>query len=133
MPVPDGDVRVCAEVVEPQELIVDEGLERADVDGADARGRVLIKQGEDGEKGCLRLAGGSGGREQDVVIRVEDRLCRGDLDATQALPLVVVDEVLDERRKPVERAHGPPSSMLGAGLLDLELSEVSIAGLVYLA
>ena len=105
MPVPDGDARLLAEVVEPQELVVDEGLERADVDGPHAGGRVLVEEREDGKERRLRLARGRGGREQDVVVRVEDGLCGGHLDAAKVLPSVAVDEVLHEGGVAVERAH----------------------------
>lgn len=53
MPVPDRDIGLFAEVVETDELIIDERLEGADVEGAHACGRVLPKLGQDGKEGCL--------------------------------------------------------------------------------
>ena len=62
MPVPDGDVGFFAEVVEADELIVDERLEGANVEGAHACGRVLPKLGQDGKEGCFGFAGSCGCR-----------------------------------------------------------------------
>ena len=107
VPVPHGDVALLAEVGQAIELIVDEGLERPHVDAAHRGGRVLPELGEDGKEGRLGLARGRRRREQDVLVGVEDRLGRGHLDGTQRLPLMLVDEVLHERREPVEcPCHG---------------------------
>ena len=56
MPVPDGDVGFFAEVVEADELIIDERLEGANIEGAHACGRVLPKLGQDGKEGRFGFA-----------------------------------------------------------------------------
>ena len=62
MPVPDGDVGLFAQVIETDELIIDECLEGADVEGVNARGRVLPKLGQDGKEGRFGFAGCRGCR-----------------------------------------------------------------------
>ena len=107
VPMPDGDVRFLAQVVQAIELIVDEGLERSDVERSHAGGRIFPKQREDGEEGGFRLSRGGLGGEQDVLVGIEDSVRCGDLDGAQALPRVAVDEVLHKRCVSVERAHVP--------------------------
>ena len=105
VPVPHGDVRLGAEVVQAHELVVDEGLERAHVERSHRGGRVLVKEREDGEEGRLGLARGRRGREQHVVVGVEDGLAGSHLDGAQRLPLVLVDEVLHERGIAIKDVH----------------------------
>ena len=106
MPVPHGDARLLAQVGEAEELVVDQRLRGADVDGAHAGGRVLPELGEYGEERRLGFSRRGLSGKKDVVLGVEDCLARCHLDAAQALPLVVVDEVLDKGRVVVEDAHG---------------------------
>ena len=106
MPVPDRDIGLFAEVVETDELIVDERFEGADVEGAHARGRVLPKLGQDGKEGRLSFARCRGCRQEHIVLRVEDGVCRRNLDRAQTLPIVGVDEVLDKRGVAVKGVHG---------------------------
>ena len=56
VPVPDGDIGLFAQIVETNELVVDECLEGANIEGAHARGRVLPKLGQDGKEGRLSFA-----------------------------------------------------------------------------
>ena len=105
VPVPDGDVRLLAQVVEPGELVVDEGLQRTDVDAAHGGGRVLVEECDDGEERRLGLAGGGGGGEEQIVVRAEDGLRRGHLNGPEALPAVAVDVLLDEGGVVVEDVH----------------------------
>ena len=107
VPVPDGNARLVAQVVQAVELVVDEGLERADVECADAGRGILPELREDGEEGRLGLARGRLCGQKDVLIRIEDGVRRGYLDGAQALPIMAVDEVLDERGVAVERSQGP--------------------------
>ena len=106
MPVPDRDIGLFAEVVETDELIIDERFEGADVEGAYARGRVLPKLGQDGKEGCLGFAGSRGCRQEHIILRVKDGVCRCNLDRAQTLPIVGVDEVLDKRSISVKGVHG---------------------------
>ena len=91
MPVPDGDVGFFAEVVEADKLIIDECLEGANIEGAHACGRVLPKLGQDGKEGCLGFAGSRGCRQEHIVLRVKDGICRRNLDRAQAIPFVGVE------------------------------------------
>ena len=109
MPVPDRDIGLFAEVVEADELIIDECLEGADIEGANACGRVLPKLGQDGKEGRLSFARCRGCRQEHIVLRVEDGICRRNLDRAQALPIVGVDEVLDKRGVAVKGVHGASS------------------------
>ena len=109
MPVPDRDISLFAEVVEADELIVDECFEGANVEGAHARGRVLPKLGQDGKEGRLSFARCRGCRQEHIVLRVEDGICRRNLDGAQTLPIVGVDEVLDKRGVAVKGVHGASS------------------------
>ena len=105
VPVPDVDACLLAEVGQAVELVVDERLGGADVEGAHGGGRILPELGQNGEEGGLGLAGCRGGAEQHVVVRVKDGLAGCHLHATQVLPLVRVDEVLHERCISVKDAH----------------------------
>ena len=105
MPVPDRDIGFFAQIVEADELVIDERLEGANVEGAHACGRVLPKLGQDGKEGCLGFARCRGGRQEHIVLRVEDGICRRNLDGAQALPIVGVDEVLDKRGVAVKGVH----------------------------
>lgn len=106
MPVPDGDIGLFAQIVEANELVVDECLEGANIEGANACGRVLPKLGQDGKEGRLSFARCRGCRQEHIVLRVEDGICRRNLDGAQTLPIVGVDEVLDKRSVAVKGVHG---------------------------
>ena len=110
VPVPNGNLRRPAKIVQPRELVVNERLEWTDVDTADGCRRLLGKQRDDGKERRLGLAGCRGRREQNVLVRLKDRLRRGNLHRAQILPTVRVDVVLDERRVAVERTHSSNSA-----------------------
>ena len=80
MPVPDRDIGLFAQVIETDELIIDECLEGADVEGANACGRVLPKLGQDGKEGCLGFAGSRGCRQEHIVLSVKDGISCCNLD-----------------------------------------------------
>ena len=68
---PYANACMPAHLLEPGELIVDQGLERRDVEAADGCGGLLLHEGDDGEKGSLGLARGGGGAQQQVVVGIE--------------------------------------------------------------
>ncbi len=105
VPVPHGDAGLGAQVVEARKLVVDERLERADVESAHRGGRVLGKQREYGEEHRLGLPRRRGGAQQHVFVGVEDGVARRHLRGAQRFPFVPVDEVLHERGIAVEDAH----------------------------
>ena len=119
VPVPHGYVALGTKVLKTQELVVYQRLERANVDAAHRGRRVFPELCQDGEERSLRLARRSGSREQYVLVGVEDGVCGGNLHGSQTLPVVVVDEVLDERRVAVESVHGG---------LDVELGKLVLRG-----
>ena len=106
VPVPDGDIGLFAQIVEANELVVDECFEGANVEGTHARGRVLPKLGQDGKEGRLSFARCRGCRQEHIVLRVEDGICRRNLDGAQTLPIVGVNEILDKRSISVKGVHG---------------------------
>ena len=118
MPVPHRDVGFRTEVLEAQELVVYQRLERSNVHAAHRGRRVLPELRQYGEEGGLGLARGGRSGEQDVLVGVEDGVCGSNLHGAQALPVVLVDEVLDERGVAVECVHGG---------LDVELGELVFA------
>ena len=105
VPVPHGDIRLGAQVAEAAELVIDQRLQGSDVNGPHGGGGILGKQGDDGEKGRLRLAGGSGGGEQQIVVGIEDRLRRRHLNGPQILPPAAVYKILHKRRVSVKSTH----------------------------
>ena len=105
VPVPHGYVRFDTEVGKAHELVVDECLKRAHIDGPDRCGRVFVEEREDGKERCLGLARGCGGRKQHVVVRVKDGLARCHLNGAQVLPFVLVNEVLDKWCVAVKDIH----------------------------
>ena len=106
VPPRDADAGLLAQLVQPSELVVDEGLQRRDVKHPDGPRRFLVEQRQDGEEGGLGLAGGGGGGDQDVVVGAEDGLSGGVLHAPQRLPSGTVDVVLDEGGVSGEDVHG---------------------------
>ena len=107
VPVPagDGDALFLAQLVQTPELVVDQRLERRDVQHAHRLRRVFVQQRQDREKGRLRLAGGGGGRQQHVLLCVEDGVSRGVLYRPQALPAGAVDVVLNKGRIALKYVH----------------------------
>ena len=108
MPVPDRNVGLGAQVVETGKLVVDQRLQGADIDTAHAPGHILGKQGDDGEKGGLRLAGSGGGGQQHIVIGVENRFPGGHLNRPEVFPAVAVDILLHKGGITVKYVHRFP-------------------------
>lgn len=76
MPFGDRHFQRKTEVVEPQELIVDERLERADIHGVKAFGTVIRDLGQNGKEGSFGLAGGRRRRDHHVIVMIKDGLDR---------------------------------------------------------
>ena len=105
VPARHGNARLLAQLGEPAELVVDQRLERRDIQHADRPRRVLIQQAEDRKERRFGFAGGGGRRQQDVVFGVKDRVARRVLDRAHALPARAVDKILNEGRVSVEYFH----------------------------
>ena len=110
MPACHGDVRIPAQFGEAFALVVDERLQRREVEHSHARGRILVEQREDREERGFGLPGCCRGGEQDVLIGVEDRIGCGVLHAAQLSPAGAVNVVLDERREALEGVHSVNSA-----------------------
>ena len=93
VPMPDRDVAFGTDVVEAQELVVDEGLERRDVKTADGGRRLLLHERDDGEEGCLRLTGGGGSAEQQVGVGAKEHVTGSRLYGAERVPAATVDVV----------------------------------------
>ena len=115
VPVPHGNLRLGQEVVQARELIVDQRLQRADVERADRRRRVLPEERQDRKEGCLRLAGRGLGTEKKVLVGIEDGIRRRGLDGAERLPVVPVNVVLDKRGVAVKDIHDCLGSGAGRG------------------
>ena len=105
VPAVDGDPGFLTQFVQPAELVVDQRLERRDIEHTDALRRILVKQGKDREERRFRLAGGGGSRQQHVAVRAEDRFTGGILNAAKVLPAGAVDKILHKRRVSVKHIH----------------------------
>jgi hypothetical protein len=94
-------VQRLAEFNDPVVLVVDQCLERADVERLEARaGAGLVVVGEDGadrQHGRLGLATGGGRRDDHVPGTVDDQLGGALLDVTQPVPTMRIDPTLDVR------------------------------------
>ena len=109
VPVPDGNVRFLAQLVQPLELVVDEGFQRPDVDRSHRGRGIFAELGENGEERCLCLSRSGGRTKQQVVVGVENDIAGGDLNRTEGFPVVLIDIVLQKRRIAVKNGHGKSS------------------------
>ena len=57
VPGADGDVAVLQQQVQPLELVIDQGPQRADIKDGDRSGRIFAKQCQHRKKGSFRFAG----------------------------------------------------------------------------
>ena len=102
---PYANACMLAHLLEPGELIVDQSLERRDVEAADGCGGLLLHEGDDGEEGGLGLPRGGGGAQQQVIAGIEYGIGRCCLYRPKALPPLSVDVVLDEGGITGEEIH----------------------------
>lgn len=109
MPGPNGDIGVLEEVVEAIELVVDEGFDGADVEGADGAGRIIVELSEDGKEGGFGFAGSGTSGDQEVGVGVKNDVAGGDLNGAQVGPALGKDEVLDERGEAVKWVRHEPN------------------------
>ena len=103
VPLVDGDLRLLAQLLQPRELVVDQRLERPDVDGSDPRGRFVEHAGKDGQKGRLGLPRRRPGRDDQVPRAVEDLMDRVHLDLAELRPAHPVERFLQRRVQTIER------------------------------
>ncbi|GAB1823654.1 hypothetical protein HerbRD11066_68180 [Herbidospora sp. RD11066] len=92
------------EFVETAVLVVDEGFERADVDGGEPRTRFGVDQGRaDRQERRLGLARSGRRRDQDVAGAREHRRDRRLLRGAEPPPALPPDPALDVRVEAAER------------------------------
>ena len=108
MPMPDRDVRFCAQIVQPKKLVVDEGLQRPYINAPHRGGRIFRKQCDDGEEGCLGFSGGSGSGKQQVFVRVENGIRCRHLNRPKIVPVIPVYKVLNKGGIPFKHTHRLP-------------------------
>ena len=112
MPSRYGDSRFLAKLVQPPELIIDERLERSDVQHSHRSSRLFIQETQDWKKRRFGFAGGGGCRQQHIVIGIEKSITRRILHRAKRLPAGAVNIILYKRgvlSKNVHRssAHSP--------------------------
>ena len=115
VPVRDGNPAFLQQIRNAPELVVNQAFQRGNVQHANALGRILAEQGEDGEERRLGLAACGGGSQEQVVFAPEDGFRRRNLHVAQGIPVVGVDEFPDEVGKPPENlvsSHRSSSSMV---------------------
>ena len=108
VPVVDRDARFQTELGNPPELVVDEGFQGCDIDGADGLRHIVIEFRQDGEKCRFRLARCGLGRQKKVAVGAENDLSRRHLHRRQGFPSVGVDEFPDEGGILLEYGHTKP-------------------------
>ena len=69
VPPMDGNLRIFAQLFESAELIVDQGLERPDVQCANRTERAVTDARQDWQESSLCFSGGGPGGQHDVVFR----------------------------------------------------------------
>lgn len=101
MPSHHRDVQVTAEVLDPLELVVDEGDQGGKGQDPD-RPLPPVHGGDGGEVSRLGLAGSGGGSQDQVLVGLHDHPDGGLLDGTEGLPALVIDIVADGRVQAVK-------------------------------
>ena len=99
VPMEHGNAAHVQKAVEPRKLVVDQALQRRDIQRPEGGGRVFAQLGDDREKRRLGLSGGGCRREKHITVPLKQKLCRGNLHGAQALPAVGINIVLDQGRK----------------------------------
>src|ERR1700688_426927 len=103
MPLDYRNLHVFAEFLQTAELIVDEGLERTDIENREARGLPVRYRGQDRQKRRLGLSGSGRRGDQDVAVAVQHLHDGAGLDLSQFVPALVADPTLNLWVKPVVR------------------------------
>jgi hypothetical protein len=101
IPVPfhNGNAHVVAQFVQTLKLVVDQRLQRADVEDGKARFFALRHLGEDGQESSFRLSGRGRRRDQDVPIAVQHGIHGASLNFPQFVPTLISDPTTDRRMK----------------------------------
>jgi len=115
MPAIRGGAGRCEELFQARVLVVDEGLQGADAQAAQAMAGFLPgflgEERGDGQEGGLGLAAGGGGADQHVRSTIQDRSRRPLLDGTQGPPRLAPDPALDSGMEAGERGGGAATEL----------------------
>ena len=102
VPLVDGDLRLLAELLQPRELVVDQRLERPDVNRSDTRGRFFEHTGQDGQEGRFGFPGRRPGRDDQVTRAVKDFMDGVHLYLAELRPAHPVERLLQRRVQTIE-------------------------------
>ncbi|MBA7479806.1 hypothetical protein ES707_15244 [subsurface metagenome] len=110
MPLDDGDIHLLAKLVEALELIVDERLQRADIQDGETRITAVRNLREDWQKCRFRLASGGGRCDHDIAIATNNGKNGAGLNLTKLIPALVAYPAADGRMElmvgPFKRVGG---------------------------
>ena len=108
MPMPYRNIRLLTQICESCELVIDQSLQRTDINASHRGGRVFREKCNDREEGRFCFTGGSRGCQQNIVICIKDGICCGHLNGPEILPMIAVDIVLNKRGITVKGTHRLP-------------------------
>ena len=105
--VPSGDSNpgFFTQFIQPPELIVDQCLQRSDVQNAYAPGWFLIQKRQDGKESRFGFTRGSRRSQKNILVRAEDCFSRRVLNAPKRLPAGAVNIILYKWCIPFEYIH----------------------------
>ena len=97
MPFNDRDLHALAQLFQTAKLVVDECLERADVESREARLLAVGNRRHYRQECCFGLSGGRRRRDQDIAVSFENRDDRSRLNLAQFVPTLIADPTLNLR------------------------------------
>ena len=100
IPVPfaNGQSGLLQQIFQSFELIVDQCLQRTDIQNADRSGRLPVQLRQNGQKSGLCFSRGGSRGKQQIVVAVKDNAAGGNLDVAQLRPSAGINIILDIRR-----------------------------------
>lgn len=102
MPPIDRQFGHFAKLIETPELVVDQCLQRADVNRFEASPRRVGDTRDDGQKGCLSLAACGSRSDDDIGLGIENRRDGLFLNVAQLAPVLLPDPPPDRLAEAVE-------------------------------
>src|SRR5262245_50330020 len=98
----DRNLEPLAEAIESVELVIDQCLQRADVERPDAAFRLFDYAGADGQECRLSLSARRCRSDDDVAPSIKNRVNRPFLDIAQLRPALIPHPSLNVSMQPVE-------------------------------
>ena len=93
VPMGHAHAALVEQLLHAVELIVDQALERGNIQHPHRCGRVLVQLGKDREERRLGLAARGGRGEEQIVVGIKHRFRRRHLHLAQILPSVRIDKL----------------------------------------